>query len=465
MATMLAFRLKGDVVYNPESGGVILREGYRPLRLNLQSRGVALALEDMSTCFFPDVAAERAAEEGLAAATSVHAACNLLLRFRLLDVLVADTDGTIHAVWSGAPYAPVFDEYVELPGEVLLNRFAFVRREGEYTVVDSALGRAVVECRSARAVQVLCHAFTGLSTTHSEFSKLIALLLCNATACEHQCMGTTAEALWSPFDLLFHTRSRFGSHPYPFGGAFRHAGTIDPPSAAPLRPASWQKVELPEARPLPPTGFAAVLESRHSVRVWGAQPIPLAVLSTLLWHTMRAQAVFDMEVTPEIRYRLQRKAYPSGGAIYEVEGFLFVNNVEGLEQGCYWYASQEHCLYRVPDAREHLPLVTLQARFAMGARQDPPAVLSFASRFARMQWKYDAIAYAAMAKNVGALYQTVYLVGEALGLGICGLGSGSIDAFCEATGLDWLEEGSIGEMALGLPEDHNFATTTQEEER
>jgi hypothetical protein len=33
----------------------------------------------------------------------------------------------------------------------------------------------------------------------------------------------------------------------------------------------------------------------------------------------------------------------------------------------------------------------------------------------------------------------------------CGLGIGNTDRFCRMTGLDYLEEGSIGEFMLGRP--------------
>jgi hypothetical protein len=42
-----------------------------------------------------------------------------------------------------------------------------------------------------------------------------------------------------------------------------------------------------------------------------------------------------------------------------------------------------------------------------------------------------------------------YTVATAMGLAPCGLGVGDSHAFAEATGLDSLEESSVGEFALG----------------
>jgi SagB-type dehydrogenase family enzyme len=61
------------------------------------------------------------------------------------------------------------------------------------------------------------------------------------------------------------------------------------------------------------------------------------------------------------------------------------------------------------------------------------------------------MSYAAQLKNVGVIYQTLYLVATAMNIGACGLGTGNADRFARLTGLPYLEEGSIGEFMLGRP--------------
>jgi SagB-type dehydrogenase family enzyme len=72
-----------------------------------------------------------------------------------------------------------------------------------------------------------------------------------------------------------------------------------------------------------------------------------------------------------------------------------------------------------------------------------------AARFGRVMYRYEAIAYAAILKNVGVLYQTMYCVATAMGLAPCALGGGSSDAFAAATGLDYYAESSVGEFLVG----------------
>jgi SagB-type dehydrogenase family enzyme len=51
-------------------------------------------------------------------------------------------------------------------------------------------------------------------------------------------------------------------------------------------------------------------------------------------------------------------------------------------------------------------------------------------------------------KNVGCIYQQMYLVATALNLAPCALGGGNADHFAAVSGLDYYTEGSVGEFAL-----------------
>jgi SagB-type dehydrogenase family enzyme len=78
-------------------------------------------------------------------------------------------------------------------------------------------------------------------------------------------------------------------------------------------------------------------------------------------------------------------------------------------------------------------------------------LIKLASRFGRMAWKYRSISYATTLKNVGVLYQTMYLVATAMGLAACALGSGDDVAGDQAFGLAARSELGVGEFMLGNP--------------
>ncbi|MDQ6740185.1 MAG: nitroreductase family protein [Actinomycetota bacterium] len=79
----------------------------------------------------------------------------------------------------------------------------------------------------------------------------------------------------------------------------------------------------------------------------------------------------------------------------------------------------------------------------------PQVLLTIAARFAPVMRKYETVAYTAILKDAGVLLQTMYLVATALGLAPCALGSGNVEDFASATGLDLLEVSSIAEFMLG----------------
>jgi SagB-type dehydrogenase family enzyme len=66
-----------------------------------------------------------------------------------------------------------------------------------------------------------------------------------------------------------------------------------------------------------------------------------------------------------------------------------------------------------------------------------------------MQWKYQSMVYAVILKNVGALYQTLYLAATAMGLAPTALGGGDSDRFARATGRDYWGESLVGEFLVG----------------
>ena len=72
-----------------------------------------------------------------------------------------------------------------------------------------------------------------------------------------------------------------------------------------------------------------------------------------------------------------------------------------------------------------------------------------AARFQRVAWKYASTAYAVILKNVGVLYQTMYLAATAMNLAPCAIGCGDADLFARGAGTDYYAETSVGEFLLG----------------
>jgi len=208
------------------------------------------------------------------------------------------------------------------------------------------------------------------------------------------------------------------------------------------------------ATPEVPSPFARLLEERHSTRDFDDnQPITLGELARLLDGAARVRAKWtstvDMDGGPEVSYAA--RPYPSGGSAYELELYLTVANCHGLARGFYHYDADRHALVPISAHAQELEAQLAAAEFAMGAAGTPQILITIAARFGRVSWKYSALAYSLILKDVGVLMQTLYLMATDMGLGGCAIGTNNIDLFAKITGLEFHVEGPVGQFALGRP--------------
>lgn len=355
---------------------------------------------------------------------------------------------------------------------LVLSRFAYCHREGDALVLETPLFGAKAVLHDAGVAGLLA-ALAVPSTTAELAAKVPALppecvadilrLLRTARALTtHSDEGTTEEddnvtlRLWEFHDLLFHSRSRIGRHNNPVGATFRHLGLLPPPPL--VKEPRGEAVTLP----VPEAGAGEerlslfdAIETRRSIRAHGEEPISLEQLGWFLYRVARIRARWDYEIrNPEgvviETLELSSRPYPAGGAIYELELYLTVDRCRGLDPGLlYRYNALEHRLHRIPAAAEKVAALLRDASQSAGIGHRPQVLITLASRFQRLTWKYNTMAYAATLKNVGVLYQSMYLVATAMKLAPCALGSGNSDLFAEAAGTDYYAETSVGEFMLG----------------
>jgi SagB-type dehydrogenase family enzyme len=98
---------------------------------------------------------------------------------------------------------------------------------------------------------------------------------------------------------------------------------------------------------------------------------------------------------------------------------------------------------------QELEALFSSATFAMDAPAPPQVLITIAARFNRVAWKYSAIAYSLILKDVGVLLQTLYLTATDMGLGGCAIGTSNVDLFARMTGQPFHVEGPVGQFALG----------------
>jgi SagB-type dehydrogenase family enzyme len=362
--------------------------------------------------------------------------------------------------------ADYWPQKAEIKGSdtIVLSRFAYLRRRGDDFVLESPLAGALFrlcDAKIAAALATLCvpQKLSALSKPDDFVGPaLLGLLLdCGilfkVDAAEKRPLrlaeGDSNLVFWDFHDLLFHSRSTEGRHTNPAGGVYPYNGLIPPLPA--VRP-SWpgKKVDLranaPALRPI-----AKIFRERHSVRSFDdGKPITLAELSEFLDGAARNLSAPTAETGIDDGGHVARP-YPSAGASQELELYLAVNTCEGLERGFYHYDAGAHALVRIDVTAAALDATIAGAQSAMGAPMRPQIVITIAARFGRVSWKYSALAYSLILKDVGLLTQTLYLMASNMGLGGCAIGLSNIDLFEKMTGVPFRVEGPVGQFALGRP--------------
>lgn len=355
---------------------------------------------------------------------------------------------------------------------LVLSRFAYMRRRGNDMVLESPRAAALFKIRDPK----ITAAIATLSTPQPikwlrrqdgvVGDELLALLVdCEilfkidgAGASDlRSAEGDDNLVLWDFHDLLFHTRSTEGRHADPLGGLYPHAGKIPPlPAVRPRWPG--KKIDLRKLSAAPAqtvSPVATALRERHSIRSFDDRlPITLAELARFLDSTARVLSRWrhreDLgDARPVIDYAM--RPYPSAGASYELELYLAVDRCEGLAPGFYHHDAGGHAVVPIAAPAHELQALLTAASYAMDAPGPPQILITLAARFGRISWKYSALAYALILKDVGVLTQTFYLMATDMGLGGCAIGIADIDLFAKMTGLAFHVEGPVGQFALGRP--------------
>lgn len=354
---------------------------------------------------------------------------------------------------------------------LVLSRFALIRRMGTVNVLESPLSYARIVLHDERVAKFLL----GLGQDRANALRAESSLSSDSCMCLQRLLvglkmltvvnedGSTAEdgdptlMVWEPHELYFHSRSRRGRTDKPDGATYRFVNKI--PNAPTLRPAYSHGAVVPLDRPdmqqliESDRSFTEVLEYRESIREYSERPITAKQLGEFLYRVARVRARETVDVdTPSGPYPVEfaHRVYPGGGGLYELEFYCVVNSCDGLAKGLYHYDPLLHELYQVQGETDVVTGLAADAANSAGMPLEKLQVLIvLASRFPRIGWKYENMAYALTLKNVGVAYQTMYLVATAMGLAPCGSGVGNSDLFTTAIGSNYYSETSVGEFLLG----------------
>ena len=142
------------------------------------------------------------------------------------------------------------------------------------------------------------------------------------------------------------------------------------------------RVRLPDPSSRSGVPTAQTIASRRSTRSYSARPMTLDELSQVLFLSTGISAD---------RWGNARRTAPSSGALYPIETYVVVHNVEGVERGAYHYAIPDHSLelVRAGDLRERVVDQAIEQEF-LG---ECGAVLFLTQILQRMRPKYQDRSY------------------------------------------------------------------------
>jgi SagB-type dehydrogenase family enzyme len=167
---------------------------------------------------------------------------------------------------------------------------------------------------------------------------------------------------------------------------------------------------LPQPDKTSEISIEEALSKRRSIRNYKDEPLNLKEISQILWV---AQGI----TAPEFGGRTA----PSAGALYPLEVYLVVKNVNEIKAGVYKYLSESHKLIKVleGDISKQLAQAALGQMFIA----DAPVILVFSGVFSRTTSKYSDHGIQYVYMEVGHAAQNVCLQVQSLGLGTVTVGA------------------------------------------
>jgi len=158
-----------------------------------------------------------------------------------------------------------------------------------------------------------------------------------------------------------------------------------------------------------------VLNNRESKRAYTGEPLTLQELSTLLYFSYGVRGyttAYGMEMFP-------LRMGPSSGGLQAIELYIFVNKVKEVAQGLYHYNPFDNSIELLEEGNFRRKIV--KACTTSDFVDNASVVLVLSCVIERVILKYTLRSYKVIHMDVGFVGENIYLVGTALGLGVCAM--------------------------------------------
>jgi len=197
-------------------------------------------------------------------------------------------------------------------------------------------------------------------------------------------------------------------------------------------------VELPRTWPQQGADLLSLLQQRRSLRSFAAESISLEELALLLWASQG--------ITGQAGSYLFRTA-PSAGALYPMETYLAIQQVEGVAPGIYHFDIQGFRLERLTSLPPGQPLA--EACLGQGFMAQAPVNFIWTAIFRRTMAKYGHRGLRYILLDAGHICQNLLLAAGFLGLGGCPVAAFFDEEVNGLLGVDGQEESVLYLASLG----------------
>jgi len=172
---------------------------------------------------------------------------------------------------------------------------------------------------------------------------------------------------------------------------------------------SMDTIKLPEPNYDSKTSVERALLERRSFRNYKKESLTLAEVSQLLW---AAQGITNKKGF---------RTAPSAGALFPLEVYLVVGDVEGLSNGIYKYEPHRHELIRIVDGDKRAELC--DAALGQGCIKQGSVAIVFSAVYERTTKRYGDRGIRYVNMEAGHVSQNVYLQTVSLNLGTVVVGA------------------------------------------
>ena len=234
---------------------------------------------------------------------------------------------------------------------------------------------------------------------------------------------------------LFQTETKY--HRGSLEGGFLD-WTSKPETYKHYRSASKVQLEAPEIR----EGMSLwqAIGTRRSIRNFSEKPMKKDALSGLLW---ASQGITNRRGGFEFR------AAPSAGALYPVETYCVIHNVEDISPGVFHYDVRNHHLEQLSEGNHRNKAA--RAALDQDIAYSCSVLFIWSAIFNRSKWKYKQRAFRYVYLDAGHIAGNLSLAAVALGLGSCQIAALYDEEANELLGIDGKGESVIYMTAVGYP--------------